>query len=365
MADLRNKAWVAIAIDTKLSGMEIDVKDEENLAPELIDTHIVDCLEFYESNNKFDKALLNQFKEDFEGWTANLFKIANKNIRRELKDRLKNSGVYVGGRGQVPDQLYYLLKCDECPPWPKDELESHMQKGYNFETRCYNPNFDGQYEFILGNRQSDTSQPTPIPKQEPSTENVSVSKPGPPLQQTRPIINYPPNQRSESIQPNNYYSQASMTTSTARLLTDLGKLYVDSDNKFGGSFYDVLDTKLRIFYDMCDKAGVTPDLYGSAYSTMLKDKAQNFYYQHLARQNLSFDEMIEKTRSYFHTSENYQAYLMEWRSTMLKSTIEANPERNISECLEMVIVKLQKIHQGLVQNYKDSHSLPDQLISAC
>lgn len=50
---------------------------------------------------------------------------------------------------------------------------------------------------------------------------------------------------------------------------------------------------------------------------------------------------------------------------MLPSTIEAHPEKNLSECLEMIIDKLQKVHQGLVHNYKDSHSLPGQLICAC
>ncbi|KAI0997435.1 hypothetical protein K3495_g10751 [Podosphaera aphanis] len=150
----------------------------------------------------------------------------------------------------------------------------------------------------------------------------------------------------------------------AKVLMDLGKLYGDPENKFGGGFYDVLDSKLRIFYDLCDKVGVTPDLYSVAYSTMLKEKAQDFYYQHLARQNFSFEVMVNKTRAYFHTPENYQAYLMEWRSTMLKSVIEANPEKNMSECLELVIDKLQKVHQGLVHNYNDNHSLSGQSISA-
>lgn len=33
---------------------------------------------------------------------------------------------------------------------------------------------------------------------------------------------------------------------------DLSKHYYDPENKFGGGFYDVLDAKLWIFYDMCD-----------------------------------------------------------------------------------------------------------------
>jgi hypothetical protein len=39
--------------------------------------------------------------------------------------------------------------------------------------------------------------------------------------------------------------------------------------------------------------------------------------------------MIAKIRKYFHTSENYQLYLNEWRSIMLKNVISANPEKNL------------------------------------
>ncbi|KAI1000018.1 hypothetical protein K3495_g8179 [Podosphaera aphanis] len=164
MSDLLDKAWVVAAIDIKFSGQEINTQDESKVVPEHVNTHIVDCLELYKSSKKFDKALLNQFKEDFDGWTVNIFKVANKNIRRELKDRLKNSGVYVGGRGQVSDQLFHLLKCDQCPEWPADELELHLQKGTEFKSRRYNPDFDGQQEFISRNRCQEMSQPTSVSK---------------------------------------------------------------------------------------------------------------------------------------------------------------------------------------------------------
>jgi hypothetical protein len=39
--------------------------------------------------------------------------------------------------------------------------------------------------------------------------------------------------------------------------------------------------------------------------------------------------MVAKTREYFHTPENYQLYLNEWRSTMLKDVISANLEKNL------------------------------------
>jgi hypothetical protein len=115
----------------------------------------------------------------------------------------------------------------------------------------------------------------------------------------------------------------------ARMLTDFAKLY-NNDFKFGGNYYDMLNTKLRVFYDLCNKAGIGPKYYHAVYNIMLKGKAQDFYYQHFSRQSYSFETMVAKTRKYFHTSENYQLYLNEWRSIMLKNVISANSKKNLT-----------------------------------
>jgi len=39
-------------------------------------------------------------------------------------------------------------------------------------------------------------------------------------------------------------------------LTNLTKLYYSDDSKYRGEIYDVLNTKLQIFYDYCNKAGI-------------------------------------------------------------------------------------------------------------
>jgi hypothetical protein len=40
--------------------------------------------------------------------------------------------------------------------------------------------------------------------------------------------------------------------------------------------------------------------------------------------------MVAKIRMYFHTFRNYQLYLNEWRSIMLKDVIFANSEKNLT-----------------------------------
>jgi hypothetical protein len=62
-----------------------------------------------------------------------------------------------------------------------------------------------------------------------------------------------------------------------RGLATLHKIY-PKDKKYSGA-NDILDMKLRIFYDLCPKAGLTPAEYGNAFSTMLTGEASDYYYQ--------------------------------------------------------------------------------------
>jgi hypothetical protein len=60
--------------------------------------------------------------------------------------------------------------------------------------------------------------------------------------------------------------------SIAKMLTNLNKFYTN-ELKFGGEFYDVLNAKLKVFYELCYEAGVIPENYNMAYGTMCKGKA--------------------------------------------------------------------------------------------
>jgi len=41
-----------------------------------------------------------------------------------------------------------------------------------------------------------------------------------------------------------------------KLLTELIKLYSDQEKKFSGELYNILNLKLRIFYNYCQKVGI-------------------------------------------------------------------------------------------------------------
>ncbi|XDG08264.1 hypothetical protein ABKA04_007879 [Annulohypoxylon sp. FPYF3050] len=160
-----------------------------------------------------------------------------------------------------------------------------------------------------------------------------------------------------------YSDQQSNQWQSTRALTDLVKMY-HYTQKFAGDKYEILDEYLKVFKDMCLKAGVGEDRYADAYSVMLSGRALKYYFDYLADKKLPFKEMVARTKSFFHTVENQQMYMNEWRSTSIHRIINENPESSLAECLEKLIEQVQRIHKGLSINYKEDINLKEGMISA-
>jgi len=130
--------------------------------------------------------------------------------------------------------------------------------------------------------------------------------------------------------------------SAARKIIDLEKVY-NEEKKFGGSLYDVLDSKLKVFYDNCARISLDQGLYNVALPTMLKGRAAEFYYDQLSGKGYDFDYMILKLKVHFDTDENRQEYMTKWRETTFSRMIAVNPEKLKLEVLQMLFDKLQTI----------------------
>ena len=88
------------------------------------------------------------------------------------------------------------------------------------------------------------------------------------------------------------------------------KVYKDN-KKYRSGEYDILDVKLQVFFDYYRKIGLKERQFHLAFSTMLKDKASDFYYDKIIRRSYDFRTMVDLMRSYFETEENRQKYLSE------------------------------------------------------
>jgi hypothetical protein len=89
-----------------------------------------------------------------------------------------------------------------------------------------------------------------------------------------------------------------------KLLTDLMKTYNDNNKKYGGELYDILNVKLQIFYNYCNKIGLPEDQYQNAFSLMLKDYASDFYYSRITGRPYDFIIMVSMVKRHFKTKEN-------------------------------------------------------------
>jgi hypothetical protein len=82
------------------------------------------------------------------------------------------------------------------------------------------------------------------------------------------------------------------------------KIYNNDKKKFTGEIYDILNIKLRVFYDCCVKVGLPNIQYYNAFSVMLKGRAATFYYDNLSSKGYGFKNIILKIKIYFETEEN-------------------------------------------------------------
>jgi hypothetical protein len=74
----------------------------------------------------------------------------------------------------------------------------------------------------------------------------------------------------------------------SRLLTDLMKIYSNSEQKYGGGQYDILDVKLQRFFDYCSKINLPREGFHHTFSIMLKGRAQEFYYDKISGRSYDF-----------------------------------------------------------------------------
>ncbi len=99
---------------------------------------------------------------------------------------------------------------------------------------------------------------------------------------------------------------------------------------------DSLNMSIRVFKDLCPKAGVRLEEYRDTFSTMLAGEASEFYYQKLTEKDLLFNQMVEIMRSNFETKE-CQNRILNWWNTITLTTVQSqNPDKTILECFEIL-----------------------------
>ena len=88
------------------------------------------------------------------------------------------------------------------------------------------------------------------------------------------------------------------------------KFYTNNAKKYRGEVYNILNTKLQVFYNHCIIVGVPEKQYYIAFLIMLKDQASDFYYNKITGRSYDFITMVQIIKIYFKTKENRQLYIL-------------------------------------------------------
>ena len=115
--------------------------------------------------------------------------------------------------------------------------------------------------------------------------------------------------------------------------------------KYGRDMYEVIESKLLIFYDCCHHLSILLEQYSNAVPIMLKGYTLMFYYNWLCDipKPQNFQDMISWIKVHFENEECSQIYLLNWQNTTLMKIITKNSGKPKTECLELLFDKLMSI----------------------
>ncbi|CCU76925.1 integrase and RNaseH domain-containing protein [Blumeria hordei DH14] len=361
-------------------GKNFNPKDPADLTEKVVNGYILHTKLWYEKGDCKDYELWAAFREDFEGWTSEIFNMWDTKIRRDFRNFLVQHGVYIPRDvGKVSDALFKVVSDENFHEWTEQEVKEYMKNAKDFfsrfnpsrQTTLAVPTLQGppleQIPLSSSNNIGIKSEPFPPTKtfglQDSSTSPYTFQNKGPKLP-LFPQAKIPTQHENTQFASQLNLMPTPLSVVATKLLTNSMKVYQDDTKKYSGELYNILNTKLQIFYDCCQKVGLGVDQYQNAYSIMLKGRASFFYYDRLAGHGYDFMNMIDMTKAQFETEENKQLYMSEWRETTLPTIISQYPSATQLDCLQKIFDKLQIVQRGLTETYQTEYSLHDQVINA-
>jgi hypothetical protein len=131
---------------------------------------------------------------------------------------------------------------------------------------------------------------------------------------------------------------------------------------------DNFDQKLKVFYDLCNRAGIPKIARNQAFPTMLRDIALGYYYDNFdSDQPKPLDELCSAFRNYFEGPEYRRRRLALWESLTIETVMKKpeNNDKSTHECLRLLISELRSLQHGLDSELRTEKLLRNKLISAC
>ena len=338
---IRNMDWpnVPVSRDNWPNGFDPTTSDDpERLA------YLKHKIYTYNLGDFQDGNLWDLYRQDFSGWTVDLFNQINQAQRALLRITLRKYGVCVNKDHLLSRALFDTLQENEPTEWTLQDIDAEVKKNGDF------------FRSNLVERK--------LRLRNGGNPNSNLNIPNPPQPPTPPAGQYQP-------------PALSADEKSARDTMSLSKM-MNQDSKYGG-IQDSFDSKLAIFNNYCDSLNITSDYSKiKAYYLMLKDSALDHYNSNRASfqptvpvagapLNRTFADICTVTRSYFETDEYRRSQQQRFNDLTLRQVITdpKNAEKSVEECLMILVQDLRKIQGSLDPTWREDPILRDRLLNAC
>lgn len=112
----------------------------------------------------------------------------------------------------------------------------------------------------------------------------------------------------------------------------------DKKLNYTSKVYDILDDKIRYFFDICYIVAIKQSQFHALLSSILWGRAKDYFFYN-AHRNLTFAEMYTKMKTKFDTEVNKAQYHTEWTLMMYFTlkTEKINIEKTNLEVLQVLL----------------------------
>lgn len=336
----------------------------------------------------YDYDLWDTFRDDFALWNEDILSTISRVPLIELRDTLRTNGVFAACNQSVVKCLTALLAEPDQHEWTESEVIQHIRRRGTFNSPnieiTYGPTIQrlhatnpGAIQQVTHFEQPDTPSP---PTAEPYGMTTRLQSQ---LNQAREVTpSAPPAQQSYNpTTPDTatLYKQAVPTTTHSR--QTVNTTYTGQDTYYGvnigqlrkaysedlryGNSEDTFDFSYRYFLEMCSHMGIhTQDAQRKAFFVMLKGEALRYYFDSIHEWTRLGIDPISAVKGNFENEEHLRFIQSQWDATNLASTMSKNPDRPISECLEIMLRDLQRLYSKIRPELRNDVYYHSKLISA-
>ncbi|EPQ65115.1 hypothetical protein BGT96224_A21105 [Blumeria graminis f. sp. tritici 96224] len=129
---------MAESVDKEKWGKSFNPKDPGDLTEKIVNGYILHTKLWYEKGEYKDYELWEVFREDFEGWTAEIFNMGDTKIRRDFRNFLVQHGVYIPrDGGKLFGALFKVVIDENFHEWTEQEVKEYMKNAKDIFSRFY------------------------------------------------------------------------------------------------------------------------------------------------------------------------------------------------------------------------------------